>query len=535
MDTAAPAAAPVAEVKRAADGANVDAVTNAKAVTLRGTAEPGAVVKVYDRGAEVAQTTADATGAWSVTASNLGDGAHSFTTTVVDEAGNESAVSAAREVTVDATAPAASAVAEVKRADDGASVAAATNTKTVVLRGTAEPGAVVKVSDGGAVVATATADASGAWSATASNLAEGAHNFTTTVTDAAGNESAASAARAVTVDTVAPVASAVAAVKRADGTTVGSITNTKAVTLSGTAEAGATVTVLDGTKAVGTATADASGAWSVTASNLAEGAHNFTTTVTDGAGNTGAPSAVRAVTVDTVAPMATAAPKFSPDSGPVGDGVTNAKNIVLSGTAEAGATVTVLDGTKAVGTATADASGAWSLDANNLANGTHNFTTTVTDAAGNTSGTSAALKVMVDSRPVITSNGGGGTATVKVFETVKPVTKVVGTDAQPGALSYSIVGGADATKFTIDATTGVLAFIAAPDYENPTDAGHNNVYDVVVQVTDSDGDFVTQAIAVNVVNLSPEPVYRPWRPHHLPLHAGAGDLLWHRRRRFGEL
>jgi hypothetical protein len=311
----------------------------------------------------------------------------------------------------------------------------------------------------------------------------------------------------VTVDTVAPVASAVSAVKRADGTAVGSVTNTKAVMLSGTAEAGATVTVLDGTKAVGTAVADASGAWSVTASNLAEGAHNFTTTVTDGAGNTGAPSAVRAVTVDTVAPAPTAAPKFSPDSGPVGDGATNAKNILLSGTAEAGATVKVLDGTKVVGTATADATGAWSLNANNLANGAHNFTTTVTDAAGNTSGASAALNVTVDARPVITSNGGGGTATVKVFEMVKPVTKVAGTDAQPGALTYSIVGGADATKFTIDATTGALAFITAPDYENPTDAGHNNVYDVVVQVTDSDSDSVTQAIAVNVVNLSPEPVY----------------------------
>jgi large repetitive protein len=104
-------------------------------------------------------------------------------------------------VTVDTAAPVAAPVAEVKRADDGASVAAATNTKTVMLRGTAESGAVVKVYGGGAVVATTTADASGAWSATASNLAEGTHNFTTTVTDAAGNESVASVARAVTVDT----------------------------------------------------------------------------------------------------------------------------------------------------------------------------------------------------------------------------------------------------------------------------------------------------------------------------------------------
>jgi hypothetical protein len=84
---------------------------------------------------------------------------------------------------------------------------------------------------------------------------------------------------------------------------------------------------------------------------------------------------------------------------------------------------------------------------------------------------------------------------------------VVDTDAQPGALTYAIVGGADALAFSIDPNTGALAFKTAPDYESPTDAGHNNVYDVVVQVKDSDGDSTTQAIAVNVINLSPEPVY----------------------------
>ena len=59
------------------------------------------------------------------------------------------------------------------------------------------------------------------------------------------------------------------------------------------------------------------------------------------------------------------------------------------------------------------------------------------------------------------------------------------TDADPGAtLSYTIVGGADAARFAIDATTGVLTFVAAPNFEAPTDGGGNNVYDVVVQVSD---------------------------------------------------
>ena len=43
----------------------------------------------------------------------------------------------------------------------------------------------------------------------------------------------------------------------------------------------------------------------------------------------------------------------------------------------------------------------------------------------------------------------------------------------------------------------MLSFVAAPDYEAPTDAGANNVYDVIVQV--SDGTLTdTQAIAVTV-------------------------------------
>ena len=33
-------------------------------------------------------------------------------------------------------------------------------------------------------------------------------------------------------------------------------------------------------------------------------------------------------------------------------------------------------------------------------------------------------------------------------------------------------------KFSIDATTGALSFVAAPDHEAPTDTGGNNVYDV---------------------------------------------------------
>ena len=76
------------------------------------------------------------------------------------------------------------------------------------------------------------------------------------------------------------------------------------------------------------------------------------------------------------------------------------------------------------------------------------------------------------------------------------------TDPDTGqTLSYSIIGGADASKFTIGSSTGALSFVTAPNFELPTDAGGNNVYDVIVQVSDGHGGIDTQAIAVTVTDV----------------------------------
>ncbi len=104
--------------------------------------------------------------------------------------------------------------------------------------------------------------------------------------------------------------------------------------------------------------------------------------------------------------------------------------------------------------------------------------------------------------PVITSNGGGATASASVAENGTAVTTVTATDVDAGAVfGYSIIGGADGAKFAINATTGVLTFVAAPDFEAPTDAGANNIYDVTVQVSDGQGGFDSQTIAVTVTNI----------------------------------
>nr|WP_087574113.1 cadherin domain-containing protein [Sphingomonas sp. CDS-1] len=103
--------------------------------------------------------------------------------------------------------------------------------------------------------------------------------------------------------------------------------------------------------------------------------------------------------------------------------------------------------------------------------------------------------------PIITSNGGGASAAIAVNESAIAVTSVTATDADGPSISYAIIGGVDATLFTIDAATGALVFKTAPDYESPADADHNNVYDLIVQASDGTNSD-QQALAVTVANLN---------------------------------
>src|SRR5262249_56613070 len=107
----------------------------------------------------------------------------------------------------------------------------------------------------------------------------------------------------------------------------------------GTAEAGSTVKVFDGTTQIGTATANASGVWTFATATLSNGAHNFTAKAMDAAGNTGAASSAMTVTVAATVVNPPTITSFSPDSNVTGDGITNATVLTLSGTAVANSTV----------------------------------------------------------------------------------------------------------------------------------------------------------------------------------------------------
>lgn len=89
--------------------------------------------------------------------------------------------------------------------------------------------------------------------------------------------------------------------------------------------------------------------------------------------------------------------------------------------------------------------------------------------------------------PVITSNGGGPTASISVAENQTAVTTVAGTVMSGKTPVFGIntdLENEGAYAFSINASTGVLTFVSPPNFEAPTDLDEDNVYVLVVRLGD---------------------------------------------------
>ena len=74
-------------------------------------------------------------------------------------------------------------------------------------------------------------------------------------------------------------------------------------------------------------------------------------------------------------------------------------------------------------------------------------------------------------------------ASYGIAENTTEVARISAIDPEGDTFVFSIAGGPDGALFEIDAD-GLLSFIVAPDFEAPADAGGDNVYDVIVGVSD---------------------------------------------------
>ena len=107
-----------------------------------------------------------------------------------------------------------------------------------------------------------------------------------------------------------------------------------------------------------------------------------------------------------------------------------------------------------------------------------------------------------NSPPVITA-----TYTITVQENQTAIATLEATDSDDDTITgWSITGGADSALFNLT-NGGVLSFKASPDYENPTDTGTDNGYEVEVIASDGKDDSAPMTITVNVTDLNEPPTF----------------------------
>ena len=100
----------------------------------------------------------------------------------------------------------------------------------------------------------------------------------------------------------------------------------------------------------------------------------------------------------------------------------------------------------------------------------------------------------VNQAPAFTS----GSSVAIVENSGGVIHRATATDPEGAAIAFSIVGGADAGRFSI-AANGDLSFVAPPNFDLPTDSDLNNIY--LVEIGASDGQIRTnQTVSVTVSN-----------------------------------
>lgn len=157
-------------------------------------------------------------------------------------------------------------------------------------------------------------------------------------------------------------------------------------------------------------------------------------------------------------------------------------------------------GNTLVGSAT---SAPYSVQAQNISEGTHSIIAIATDNNGLSSRSlyhTITVAAAAPTAPTITSSNAAA-----VVENTLFVIKVTATNPQGGTLTYEINGGDDQALFILSSVTGNMYFRKAPNFEAPTDADANNNYKVRVKVSNAAGISTTQNVVIQVLDASEAP------------------------------
>ena len=294
---------------------------------------------------------------------------------------------------------------------------------------------------------------------------------------------------------------------------IGGPVNQASQTVSGTVDVayvGTTVTLLDTydgvTTQLGTATVGSGGVWSKTVNLSGDGTH--TIVALDTAANVTTSTPV-VFTLDTTAPTITIT---------TSGGSINQPGQTITGTvdvADAGATVTILDGTTAIGTAIVQSNGSWSSNVT-LVNGSNSLTAHVIDAAGNNA-TSSAVVYTLNSTPNLppvatpVTLAAGTEDTAYIINASTLLAGVSDVDG-PFPLSITALSVASGGGSVVDNHDGTFTYTPAANYSGP----------VSFSYTASDGSLTSSSTAsLSLAAVNDAPVATP-----VTLAAGTEDTAY---------
>lgn len=420
-------ASPVTVLDTSAPLGVTNAVASRDGTTLTGQGEPGASVKVTDSaGTVLGQGTVASNGSFSITLAPPQANGQALSVTQADAAGNVSPVVPVSAQ--DTTAPVA--LTNVLISKDGSTIT-----------GNGEIGSTVKVFDaGGNLLGSGPVGSNGQFSVVLTPAQINVQQLAVSQTDAAGNVSPQ-------VPVIAPDLTPPAAPN-------GLQLNSAGLVLTGKAEAGSTVKVLDANgNSLGTAVATANGTFQVTLNTAQINSEKLQVIATDGAGNA------------SLAADYTAADKTPP--APLSNLAVSADGTQLAGKGEVGATVTILgsDNTTVLGTVVIGSTGNFIVSLSPAAAAGAVLTATQADAAGNVSPVSSVTTPAADGpgtpKNVDVSDDGlsvTGTGTAGNIITVRDsANNILGTATVDGTGSFTVALGTAQTNgevLVVTATNG---------------------------------------------------------------------------------
>jgi len=506
--------------------------TNDTTPTLKGTAEAGAIVHIYDNGEPIGTALADEHGNWEFTPkTELAEGAHEFTIAAEDAAGNISVPSLPFPIVIDITAPEKPGPGKGGIDDifdnvgpvqgsigDGDS----TDDKTPTFSGGgATPGDTVIIIDNGEPIGSVVVGDDGKWEftpETGKELAEGSHEIVVVIKDPSGNPSEPSDPITIIVDTQAPVTPTLDAVIDNEGDSTGNlnpgdVTDDARPELTGTAEPGSVVTIYDNGAILDKVTAGADGSWSFTPQlPLSNGPHSFTVTSTDSAGNVSLPTPAFDLQIATGgSPSAPAITGVVDDQGSIQgnvskDATTDDNLPTITGTGTTGDTILIYNGDQLLGTAKVE-NGQWEFTPETaLVDGTYNLTAQAKSPADNLSPATGVYTIIVD------TSAPAAPTQQQLIDDVGAVTGPIPSGATTDDSNPTFVGMAEPGSVVMIYDNGALLDSRTADSDGnwsftPTIALENGPHSLTAQAVDAAGNvgpmgpamtFIVDATAVEI-------------------------------------